>query len=661
MSAARRARAGLPAPGTRIGPYEVLEGGPRGGAAWRVRARRGARTYALQVLDPAGRAPGGLRERRRIAEEVDALRALRHPNIVRVHALETWPEGEEGGSFLVTDLVDGEDLGEWCAGERTGKRCTALARASWAVEHLHRHGLVHRDLRLDAFLVATGGEPVLARFAVAGPARPAVPALAPELRRFLASAGERRGRRFEWRPATDLHALGRMILEALSGGPSAPGRPGEARRRPRATLAALDPAVRDLVRRLLERDPRRRPSAREVALALARSGRPEPEARAPGSAPAPPEDPTQTLPAHPPRAAEAERPAFDAPTLAVAPPFDPGPAPPAEPPPSAPEETEGTAASAPDAGGLAGSPKRRRWGPRAAIAVVAVAVAGAWAAGGTKGAGGDGRLAAGLGGPPAVAPDVPEPPPAPRAPRRRPDRLSDEAGAVDRELEREFGHPTVMPDGGIEGAPPAADPRLAPPAAAGDQAWLLRSRRPDAAPPPPAAPPRPRGVPMGLHLRARLLTGLDSRTVGQGPVEAVLSRAAVVRGGVALPAGTLAFGTAAESGGRFRVRFARLRLPDDTEVAFDGVAIAREDGKPGLPGTGRIEPEGARGGEAMARAARSAAGSVLEGLAPAPFQGLARGAADAVLDRDPGSVALPARALLLDAGFSFDIFVERSF
>src|SRR5216683_1185882 len=93
------------------------------------------------------------------------------------------------------------------------------------------------------------------------------------------------------------------------------------------------------------------------------------------------------------------------------------------------------------------------------------------------------------------------------------------------------------------------------------------------------------GVPTGAHIRARLVTNLDSRTVGAGPVEAKLMRPFVLEGRSVFPSGTVLIGNAATSGSRFTIRFVLLRLPDNREVTFEGLAYDVVERKPGLAAT----------------------------------------------------------------------------
>jgi serine/threonine protein kinase len=44
--------------------------------------------------------------------EVATLKALNHPNIVRVHAFDRWPD-EDGRAFLVMEFIEGDPLDVW--------------------------------------------------------------------------------------------------------------------------------------------------------------------------------------------------------------------------------------------------------------------------------------------------------------------------------------------------------------------------------------------------------------------------------------------------------------------------------------------------------------------------------------------------------------------
>jgi hypothetical protein len=161
---------------------------------------------------------------------------------------------------------------------------------------------------------------------------------------------------------------------------------------------------------------------------------------------------------------------------------------------------------------------------------------------------------------------------------------------------------------------------------------------------------------------ARLLTTLDSRTVGSGPVEARLTRPFVVRGDVVLPAGTLVFGRAAATEGRFTVRFDRLQLPDDREVEFAGLAMDRDDGKPGLAVSRRIAGERRTTSSGLGTSvAKASAGTVLNTLTGGLAQDLVRDAGNIALQHRDAPEPAGGDTQILDPGLLFDVWIERPF
>jgi predicted Ser/Thr protein kinase len=104
--------------------------------------------------------------RDRFEAEIETLKKLRHPNIVRLYGY-----GEqEGNLFYAMELVRGESLEEalrggrrfdWKAVTRIGvKMCRAL-------KHAHDHGVIHRDIKPANLLLNEDGEVKLSDFGIA--------------------------------------------------------------------------------------------------------------------------------------------------------------------------------------------------------------------------------------------------------------------------------------------------------------------------------------------------------------------------------------------------------------------------------------------------------------------------------------------------------------
>ena len=130
------------APGTRLGPYEVV--GPLGaggmGEVYKARDIRLERTVAIKIL------PSGDPDRReRFAREAKAIAALSHPNICVLHDV-----GQESGTeFLVIEDLEGETLADRLREgplppETLLKLATEIADA---LESAHAATIVHRDLK----------------------------------------------------------------------------------------------------------------------------------------------------------------------------------------------------------------------------------------------------------------------------------------------------------------------------------------------------------------------------------------------------------------------------------------------------------------------------------------------------------------------------------
>ena len=149
----------MPAPGARLGVYEILdlvgEGGM--GQVYRARDTRLDRVVALKVLPEAVAADAERRER--FDREARAVAALNHPHICQLHDV-----GDAGDTrFLVMEYLEGETLqarllrGPVPIAELL-RHAIALADA---LDHAHRRGLVHRDVKPANIMLTASGVKLL--------------------------------------------------------------------------------------------------------------------------------------------------------------------------------------------------------------------------------------------------------------------------------------------------------------------------------------------------------------------------------------------------------------------------------------------------------------------------------------------------------------------
>src|SRR5512143_3591972 len=92
-------------PGSRLGPYEIVDqiGAGGMGEVYRAKDTRLGREVAIKILPEAYRSSSRLR---RFEIEARAAGALNHPGIVALHDI-----GEDRGvPYVVTELLEGETL-----------------------------------------------------------------------------------------------------------------------------------------------------------------------------------------------------------------------------------------------------------------------------------------------------------------------------------------------------------------------------------------------------------------------------------------------------------------------------------------------------------------------------------------------------------------------
>ena len=245
------------------------------GQVFRATDTKLKRQVAIKILPPLLAADHD--RLKRFQREAEVLASLNHPHIAGIYGLEE----SAGATALVMELVEGEDLSQVIArGALPLDETLPIAKQiADALEAAHAQGIVHRDLKPANIKLRPDGTVKVLDFGLAKSLLPAAadedPAHSPTITvathvgvilgtAAYMSPEQARGRAADKR--TDLWAFGCIVYELITG------RPVFARDTLTDTIAAVvttepdwtrlpasTPAVlRRLLRRCLEKDPKRR-------------------------------------------------------------------------------------------------------------------------------------------------------------------------------------------------------------------------------------------------------------------------------------------------------------------------------------------------------------------------------------------------------------------
>lgn len=250
--------------------YEIGNEIGRGafGVVYRGRHRQLGREVAIKQLPRALAADPTVQQRFLI--EARTVAALQHPHIVQVYDFVE----RDGLYLMVMAHLDGGTLADRLERDRLSpdEACRTMADVLDALDHAHRNGVVHRDVKPENILFTADGRVQLSDFGIArivgdsakltsGGAVMGTPAyMAPEV-----AMGDEAG------PAADVYAAAAVLYEALAGTLPHPPRDTATATLvrvvneppvPLSTAAPHVPArLADLVMEALAKDPAARPAS----------------------------------------------------------------------------------------------------------------------------------------------------------------------------------------------------------------------------------------------------------------------------------------------------------------------------------------------------------------------------------------------------------------
>jgi serine/threonine-protein kinase len=254
------------------------------GEVYRARDTKLGRDVAIKVLPDVVASDAD--RVARFTREAQVLAALNHPNIAQIHGLEVTKDGHA----LVMELVEGDDLSALIGGGEAGAPrglstddTISIARQiAHALEAAHEQGIIHRDLKPGNVKVRADGTVKVLDFGLAkalGPDgsassadaqnSPTLTARATQMGVILGTAAymspeQAKGKAVDKR--ADIWAFGAVLYEMLAGRRAFDAEDisdtlaAVLTREPDLTSLpkSTPPALAALIRRCLERDPKKR-------------------------------------------------------------------------------------------------------------------------------------------------------------------------------------------------------------------------------------------------------------------------------------------------------------------------------------------------------------------------------------------------------------------
>ena len=210
-------------PPSQLGSWTLLERIAEGGmgVVYKARQERPERLAAIKFLRPE---LASERAVRRLELEAEVLAQFDHPGIAKVYAMGVVEDEGRARPYFAMEFVEGKPIDRYAdeAGLDVDARIDLLCDVCSAVDHAHRRGVIHRDLKPGNILVTPDGRVKVLDFGVARVARSPDATASLHLTTggllgTLAYMGPEQIVGDQVSTSTDVYALGVVLFQLLTG------------------------------------------------------------------------------------------------------------------------------------------------------------------------------------------------------------------------------------------------------------------------------------------------------------------------------------------------------------------------------------------------------------------------------------------------------------
>ena len=210
---------GAPTHPKHIGPYKI-----------ETLLSKGGMSYLYLALDPKDQSPVVIKVLSpkylthtemvdQFLKEAEIIQLTDHPNIIKLRGYGEW----EQGLYIAMEFVQGISLKQFIMQQNFSERSCIeiILQVSYALLHLHTHGVIHRDLKPENILITEGGSVKVIDFGIAQLIHDTEVALPSQKGKFLGTPSymspEQKKDPLNVTFATDIYSLGVITFELLAG------------------------------------------------------------------------------------------------------------------------------------------------------------------------------------------------------------------------------------------------------------------------------------------------------------------------------------------------------------------------------------------------------------------------------------------------------------